>query len=189
MTTEVVQARPANPKRQHIILAASLVAIVLAMLLIPSSNPLTSNNDFVAYWSAARQFVHRGNPYDYDAVLQIEREIDVNRTSPLVMRNPPWALPFVAPLGYLQLRVARSVWLLAALVAVLVSLLALSRLYLPRGRRWLGVLTSALFLPVMIAITIGQTSPFLLLGVSGLLYFADRRRYVQGGRFDVSARL
>jgi len=135
LTTEVVQARPANPKRQHIILAASLVAIVLAMLLIPSSNPLTSNNDFVAYWSAARQFVHRGNPYDYDAVLQIEREIDVNRTSPLVMRNPPWALPLWRHSDICSFVSHGSVWLLAALVAVLVSLLALSRLYLPRGRR------------------------------------------------------
>ena len=129
-------------------------------------------NDFVAYWSAGRLLAHGQNPYDGDAVLQIQRGFDIHRSSPLIMRNPPWALPLAAPLGFLQLPTAQLLCLFMAMAAVLVSVQILWRLYLGSSPPWLAGVIAGVFSPLPVALSIGQMSPLLLLGVSGLLYFA-----------------
>ena len=83
-------ARINRRKKIRVLLAAASLGIVLSLMLLPRLQPILSMNDFVAYWSAGRQLVHGRNPYDSDAVLQIQREFDITRRSPLIMRNPPW---------------------------------------------------------------------------------------------------
>jgi Glycosyltransferase family 87 len=138
-------------------------------------------NDFVAYWSAGRLLAQGQNPYDGDAVLQIQRGFDIHRSSPLIMRNPPWALPLAAPLGFLQLPTAQLLCLFMAMAAVLVSVQILWRLYLGSSPPWLAGVIAGVFSPLPVALSIGQMSPLLLLGVSGLLYFANRRQYGRAG--------
>jgi hypothetical protein len=181
LTTKIAEFGSHRRTRTRVLLAAASLGIVVALMLVPSLRPTLSMNDFVAYWSAGRQLVHGRNPYDPDAVLQIEREFDIARRSPLIMRNPPWALPLVAPLGFLQLPTAQFLWLLLGTAAVLVSVHRLWRVYLPDSPAWLAGIIASVFSPVPVALSIGQMGPLILLGVSGVLYFDERRQYGRAG--------
>lgn len=181
LTTQIAESNSHQQKKIRMLLAAGLLGSVVALALIPCLSSTLWMNDFVAYWSAGRQLVHGRNPYDGDAVLQIQREFDIHRSSPLIMRNPPWALPLAAPFGFLQLPTAQLLCLFMAIGAVLVSVQILWRLYLGNSPPWLAGVITGVFSPVPVALSIGQMSPLLLLGVSGLLYFANRRQYGRAG--------
>ena len=84
----------------------------------------------------------------------------------ILMWNPPWTLPLVLPFGVLPVRVAHLLWL-AMQFGVL--LFCSDRLWLiyggDREQRWVSWLLGVAFLPTIFAVTAGQITPFLLLGV------------------------
>src|ERR1700761_1191673 len=78
--------------------------------------------DFVVYWAAGQQLVHRANPYDANAVLGLERSAGFPVSDPvLIVRNPPSALLFVVPLGFLGPRVGLLLWSLLLLACLVTS--------------------------------------------------------------------
>jgi len=106
------------------------------------------------------------------------------------MRNPPWIVPIVAPLGFLSFGVAQRLWLIGGLFAILISLKWLWELYRVAGQT--GLLTSlaiATFSPIAVALTIGQISPLILLGIAGFLRFEKKGRLGLAGIFLVLAAL
>ncbi len=181
MTTAVAGGNSDRLTVRQVLLIATLVGITVAILLISGANSFSSVNDFGAYWSAARQFVHGGDPYDTDAVLQIERGLGFQLSSPLVLRNPPWVLPVIAPLGFLQFPVAQLLWFFAAAVALILSVHILWRLYMGDKYRWLSWIMAGIFLPLAVALSIGQIGPVLLWGLSGVLHFTERGQYRRAG--------
>src|SRR5260370_42447716 len=89
---------------------AYLVIISLSICLIGATSEracATNVNDFVAYWSAASLITHGQNPYASDAVLSLEKKVGFMGSAPLIMRNPPWIVPIIAPLGFLSFGVAQ----------------------------------------------------------------------------------
>src|SRR5207249_1853468 len=123
------------------------------------------------------------NPYDVDRVGPLEYQAGRDKDEqPILMWNPPWTLPLVAPLGYLDARAAHLLWLLVQLLAALV---AADRLWVEYGgcpeNRLLGVLLGLVFVPTLMALVVGQISPLLLLGAVGFLAFEGRRRDLLAG--------
>lgn len=166
-----------NPLRLTLICVALAVALVALVVVFaraggPAALPL---HDFVEYWAAGRLLLEGGNPYDPELVGALERQ--AGRTDEgILMWNPPWAMPFVLPLGALPVRVAHLVWLVFNLSVIAFSADALWRLYGgPASRRWVALLLACSFVPVAIAIIAGQISPLLLLGAVLFL------RFVRGG--------
>jgi len=126
--------------------------------------------DFAAYWTASRQLLARGNPYAVGPVLAMERRLGFTGPLPLIMRNPPWALPFILPFGLLPYSTAQRLWLCVAFAAVMASVRLLWRLYAkPEAAPWAAWLATGLFLPVAAVLALGQIGPFILLGVAGFL--------------------
>src|SRR5215467_11443044 len=156
-------------------LSKQLVSLALfAALAFAQSVPKAQNNvnAFVAYWSAASRLIHGQNPYASQPVLALEKEVGITGSAPLIMRNPPWIAPIIAPLGFFSFVVAQRIWFIAAFVAILISLKWLWELYPVAGPS--GLLTSlaiAVFSPIAVAISIGQISPLILLGIAGFLRF------------------
>jgi hypothetical protein len=143
-------------------IAFGFMAQVLLLTLLSANSPGT--RDYVVYWATGHQFANHANPYDRVALLSVERSAGFpQETQTMFMRNPPWTLPLVLPLGYLG---ARAGWLLWS--ALLLGCLGISvhTVWLmsgkPSNRRYLIGYT---FAPALICIIYGQTSLIALLGL------------------------
>jgi hypothetical protein len=121
--------------------------------------------DFVTYWAAGQQLVHHGNPYDDgSAVLALERSAGFPPDSPpLTMRNPPPALLFVVPLGFLGPKTALLSWFLILLACLVTSVRMVWIMHgCPKNElHFLGYS----FGPALACVMIGQVSLLVLLGL------------------------
>jgi hypothetical protein len=161
-----------------IVAGLALALITLFISAVPVAGNLAASRDFVSYWATGQQLVHHANPYDRDAVSALEHSAGLTEKAVLIMRNPPWALPFVYPLGFLGLRVAAILWTLLLLACFLISIRMVRELYgsIPNRIHWLGFA----FTPAVICLTMGQTSLFTLLGLVLFLRFYSSRPFVAG---------
>ncbi len=141
-----------------------LALIILAAFVVAFSLTV-SNRDFLSYWTAGRQLIHRSNPYDVAAVDRLEADAGFHGPSgSLVMLNPPLALPLALPLGLLGSRLGGVLWSLA-LLACLVGSVRITRTMHgnpPNDLHTLGYY----FAPAIACILTGQIPVFALLGLA-----------------------
>src|SRR5207248_3737632 len=80
------------------------------------------SRDFVVYWAAGQQLIHNANPYDGNAIQGLERSAGFPPSDPaLIVRNPPSALLFVLPFGFLGPRAGLLIWSLFLLACLVTS--------------------------------------------------------------------
>ncbi len=164
--------------------AVGLLCLVLIWLWAAYLGPQPSGiNDFAAYWTAARQLCAHENPYSPEAVLALERQLGYPGAGPLIMRNPPWALPFVLPFGLLPYALAEPMWFSFSFASIAISIALLWPLYGGRKQRWLAWMVSAAFLPIATVLRVGQIAPLMLLGISGFLACESKQRDATAGAF------
>jgi hypothetical protein len=159
----------------------ALALVLLFVLAVPAAGNLSAARDFVSYWATGQQLVHHHNPYDRVAIAAIEHSAGLDPRATLIMRNPPWALPLVLPLGLLGPRIGAILWTLILLGCLLLSvwmvhelhgappsrtslfsllgLVLFFRLYLTRpflagAALWLCALKPHLFLPFAAALAL-----------------------------------
>jgi hypothetical protein len=149
----------------------AIVILIVAAAVLPilalSAGSIVKR-DAISYWAAGRLLIHHQNPYDAAAVLQLERSVGFTASNPLVMRNPPWALFLVLPLGLFSAPVAGVVWMLVVVTCLVVSVNLLWSMY---GDGSPLPLVFYAFAPIFACVTAGQTSAILLLGMTGFLKF------------------
>jgi Glycosyltransferase family 87 len=90
------------------------------------------------------------------------------------MRNPPWVLPFLFPLGLFSYAAANRLWLTLCLWATCISIQWLWRIYGKDQLPWIGWLAAAVFLPLTVGLELGQMGPLILLGIAGFLFCSQR---------------
>jgi len=157
-------------------IGAACLALV-AVWMADGWNRPTSVTDFAAYWTAGRELSASRNPYNTDSIFALEQQLGFTGRKPLIMRNPPWVLPFVLPFGLLSYSMAQRIWLGICLAAILASCHLLWRLYgETKHPYWLAWALSAAFLPVATVLALGQIGPLILLGVVGFLDSEHQRR-------------
>ncbi len=154
---------------------AGLALAWTAMYLcaVPLADHMAGTRDFVQYWAAGQRLAHHANPYDRKAMMRMEHAAGLPINKVLMMLNPPWALPLVYPLGFLNIRIAVLLWSLILLGCLLVSVRMVRQMHgsPPNDLHWLALS----FTPALICLFIGQTSLFALLGlVLFLRYHRDR---------------
>ncbi len=162
-------------------LTLALAALYFAIQIAgypAGSRHLAGTRDFVSYWATGRQLVHHGNPYDRDAISALEHAEGLNVRSVLIMRNPPWALPLVYPLGFLGLRTAAILWSLLLLGCLFLSVRLLRQLFgnPPNRLHWLALS----FTPALLCFMMGQTALFALLGLVFFLRWYRSRPFLVG---------
>jgi hypothetical protein len=141
-------------------------------------------NDFVEYWTAARQVLAGHDPYAAGPVLTLERQVGFVHSRALIMRNPPWIVPVIVPLGLLSFNKAQQLWFGLGLIAIFLAGRWLWELYGSETESvWIPGLSTGSFLPVAVALAIGQISPLVLLGVAGFLHFEKRKELALAGAF------
>src|SRR5271157_1792395 len=159
---KILQALATLPIVTVCALAFGATAGLLCLALLLPSAP--STRDYIIYWTSGQQLTHHANPYDPVATTQLERAAGLPQNlNPGVMRNPPWALPLVIPLGFLSLRVGWVVWALLLFASLVGSVHLLWIIYGRPGNR--RVLLGYSFGPALICLLYGQISLFALLGL------------------------
>lgn len=141
-------------------------------------------DDFLEYWSAGQLLRQGGNPYDFDALLDIERSVGWLGEVPLIMWNPPWTLPLVLPLAFLPFNMAALLWFCVNLAILFACSAAVWRLFAPgRFANWIGLawMATFVFMPALFTLRMGQISSLVLLGVVGFIIFIAEDRDIPAG--------
>jgi hypothetical protein len=180
---------PIAAPRRALFLGAALVLAVAVMAFQWFRSPAHFLQiplcDFVEYWAAGRLEASGQNPYDPEAMDRLERQAGRD-TEAILMWNPPWTLPFVVPLGLLDCRVARVLWLLLNFVVLGWCVDSLWHFYGgPREQRWASWLLTLFFLPAFVALVTGQISPLVLLGAVGFLRAQRSGQDLRAGAWTV----
>jgi hypothetical protein len=160
--------------------------LIVAILTFGVTNKSVAQRDFISYWAAGRQLVNGSNPYDIQAVQNMERDTGGEDNQPLlVMRNPPITFFLVAPLGRVSPKTGLILWLLILLSCLSVSIWLLWRLNGRPENRF--HLMAYAFAPALACIMAGQVGIFLLLGMVLFLYFHQSRPYFAGAALLLGA--
>lgn len=151
----------------------ALVNTAVALATLPVVGHFSSSCDFLAYWSTGSQLAHHANPYDPVQMDRIEHAIGFVASGAYYMRNPPWALPLVLPLGWTTLRIAVLPWSLLMLTVLVLSVRIFGNMLGPGARPW--QMLGYAFPPALLCVIVGQTSLLPVLGV--ILFFRLHRTH------------
>lgn len=161
--------------------AAVFVVLVFSGWVYRAIQPEPPPEDFVEYWSAGVAALRGQNPYDPDVLRPLQRAAGSAKPDVVMMWNPPWILPLIAPLGWLSPAAAQRAWVEVQVLAVLFSSAVLWTVYGgPPGKWWVPV-ALAVSAPLNMLIVFGHLTGFCLLGLTGFLYFHVRGRPAAAG--------
>jgi hypothetical protein len=165
-------------------LAFGFTAGVLCVALLSPLAPAT--RDYILFWATAQQLTHHSNPYDGTAITQLERSAGLPPAYKAgFMRNPPWTLPLIYPLGFLGPWAGWILWYFLLLASLTGSVYLLWNLLgAPRSERYLLGLT---FAPALICIVYGQTSLLMLPGLTLFFRWWKTRPYWAGAALSLCA--
>lgn len=166
-----IKAEPAGLQRLTLSGLGFIVATFLFyMLMLYIGGGLNAKqHDFVTYWTSAKLFLAHTNPYDADAVRAIERAMGNTHKESFVMRNPPWMLLLVAPLGLFSLQTAAALW---TFILMVLTALTLIMIRAPK--------IAWFFIPLTCCILVGQSTIFVLFGVAVFFRFQEKRPALAG---------
>jgi hypothetical protein len=166
------------------VVVGAMLLISLGLWTVPWLAGWTSFGleDFVEYWAAGRLNVQGENPYDPAAMYRQERDASPHLTEAIMMWNPPWALTFAMPFGWLPAQLGRGIWLFLHLLVVLICGDWVWRYYGgPLSFRWLAWVATLGFAPTFFVLRMGQIAPLVLLGIVGFLHFEKRGQWFWAG--------
>jgi hypothetical protein len=168
--------KPSVVRTENAVVAV-LLALVLSLVYLAAEMSALARpaQDMAAYWSAAHLI--RQNPYSIPLVRGMELSIHarIPPGSALVIRNPPWALPLVLPLRVMSFPVAYAFWTVLGVLIVAGCGRALWRLYSSKPSLSPAFLC-LLFGPSLLLFNLGQTTAFVLLGITVFLYAIQKGR-------------
>lgn len=138
-----------------------------------------SSRDYIEYWAAGQQIVHHQDPYDEDAILQLERSAGYPANFTVqVMGNPPSALPLLLPLGMVCPRTGLLLWELLLVTALITSIYLIRKMY-GRPKSLLHLLGFS-FAPTLSCLLAGQVGILILLGLVLFLRWHLTRPFLAG---------
>lgn len=159
------------------IVAAGLF-FVIGLFVTGLTDKNASQRDFIQYWAAGQQLIHHANPYDFDAILRLERAVGLEGEVPKISFSPPVALFLVLPLGLVGAKTGLILWLLVQLGCLLLSVRVL---WIVNGRPASGLqFTGIAFAPALACLMAGQLGIFFLLGISIFLLLHESHPFIAG---------
>lgn len=167
--------------RRRIVL--SILLIILAVLcrrMITAfhQEDFQLPSDMLAYWSSTNLLTHRRDPYDWQALLDIQRTLRWSGKEPVVAWNRPILQVLLLPLGALPFPTAVGVWVILNLTLIGIGAVCtwsvlspgpdgLAPIYIP-------ILTFS-FAPSGQTVLGGQVTALVLLGLAGFLVSRSRK--------------
>jgi hypothetical protein len=165
-----------------LIVAICTIAFALTIVGILGSllgRGAAGSRDFVEYWASGHLLVHHANPYDADLILPLEQAQNFPPGIPaLVVPNPPWSLPLIAPLGLFGAKTAELLWIALSLACLIASVRMVWCLH-GSPKTSLNVLGYT-FAPALSCLFSGQVTIFVLFGLVLFLRFHRTRPFLAG---------
>jgi len=162
--------------------AAAIVAVgacfVLGIYALTLDDKNATGRDYIQYWAAEQQLAHHANPYDINAIYQLEKSRGLEENSPKVTFSPPVAFEFALPLGYMGAKAGLLLWLAFMLACEGVALWVLWTMH-GRPDSRLHVFLFG-FPPILACLMAGQLGVFFLLGVVLFLWLHQTRPWLAG---------
>jgi hypothetical protein len=159
--------------RKPILIVFFLLQIVLYTAAARTVQPKES--DFPAFYSAARIWASSQNPYDLQAQCSVQQPI---RGVPcLPFAHPPVLLPLISLVSNEDFTSSYYRWILVLVLVTALCILPLYRLC----AEWKVSVQTILFFPIVVAITFGQDTPFILLGVLLWIWLLTSKREMLAG--------
>ena len=156
--------------------ACCATLLVMLMMLLRGEG---AKHDFISFWAAGQRLAAHQNPYSPEGVLATERAAGYTHPVPLIMRNPPSALPLVLPLALVNARAGGLLWTPLLLGCLALSLYLLFRREGEARHRPLFVAAFS-FGPAIACALAGQTALLALLGWTIFLCFHRTRPFAAG---------
>ena len=185
-----VSSKPAKSKSFQIIVRVGLAAAALYFFASRASllKVYATGRDSIQYWAAGRLLLQRGNPYDVNAVFDLEAKQgpigssgDIAARRQRVPRIPPWSLFLTLPLGLLDVYWAWLLWMAVSIASVVIAMRLCRKMFVRDADAGsLLVLVGYTFAPVLACIAAGQIGLLLLLGIVLFLRFESDRPFVAG---------
>lgn len=160
------------------------ISIAISVLWYRGYIMAYGRGDFTGYWSAEYLFRNGRNPYNPQAMLEVQRDVIQSDFDFVMMAwNPPSLFIFLLPVGGLPFDIASATWFSANILFVVVACFLLAKTYFPEKTILLLVfcLLAILFPPVLSAIMTGQVTFLVLLGLSASLFFIRRQQFFGAG--------
>lgn len=168
----------------RLVLAFLLVASILVLIrLLPNlTKPeVIPSDDYLHFWASGKLNLEGDDPYKLENIekltlsqLSIEQASSTGLlfTKPITL-NFPWAVTILMPFALFSFPTSRFIWLMISITIILLSSLMLWKVDSGNPRlRWLALLITFTFAPTISVLEKGQITPFLLLGLSGFLYYS-----------------
>lgn len=140
-------------------LAIAFIVLQIVLYAAAWRTVLPKESDFPAFYSAARTWQNRGNPYDLEQ--QCGRQIPIRGEPCLPFAHPPILLPLISLISTDDFVASYYRWTIVLLIVALICVLPLYKI----SRDWQLSVQSVLFLPLVISLALGQDTAFALLGV------------------------
>jgi len=149
-----------------------------------------STLDFIEYWSAAKLALAGGNPYSMPEMLAVQKPTGWPGNSYIpfppeyahMMRNPPWTIFFILPLGLFDFQTSRTIYFMVCLGIVAFSTKLLWRTLggAPKSL-WIALLIAFTFPSTCRAIDTGQISILVFMGLALFFWAARREQWFWAG--------
>lgn len=169
-----------------VFLIATALCVAATMIGVASAQP--SHHDTQWFWASGHLLVHGENPYDREAVRQIEKTLGlpVHGSYVPMTLNPPYTFFLLIPLGLFGPRTGMVAWALALAAFLVISVRIVTAM--ARGsdeRPWSRL--AWCFAPALLCIEMGQTGLIVLLGLVLFLRLHDRRPLWAGAALSLCA--
>ena len=154
-------------------------AVVLTVYIAGITDRSAAESDFISYWAAGHLLAHGQNPYDFQAVREMEAAAGRNPAEPvLMMRNPPDAFFMALPFGGSRPKTGVIVWMVVLFAALALASYLIWRLN-GRPDSLLNFIGFG-FAPALACLMAGQCGILLLLGVALFLFLYRSRPFLAG---------
>jgi hypothetical protein len=137
-----------------------------------------ADEDHWRYWAAARVVSVGADPFGAarDSGVKLP-ELEPELQGQQMVLTPPWALALALPLTLLPYGLSRTVWLAAATLLMLGSIVLLALTYgVPRRAIPPIAAVGYLFAPTIFSLRQVQITPWVLFGISAFLFFVEHKR-------------
>lgn len=163
---------------QGILWLLLLISIVLFARIAPilTVTCYLHSDDFIRYWASGKLNVQGENPYELARIIKLQEEAgDANSNiSNAIVLNPPWAIALLMPFGLFDYYIGRLSWLFLSIALILISAIILWKIYSGNPKhRWFVILLVFIFAPTISVLEVGQIAAFVLIGITGFIYFTS----------------
>lgn len=177
-----------------IVVMAAFIAVPIAVLTVAVLAEGIGEDDFIAYWSAARLLATGENPYDPAALQDLQHQIRPDREQEygraFASWNPPWLLAILLSFGLLPFDLAVRLWMLCNIALIAAASGLMWQMLTPSSGKRGSLLVAAISLgsaQALSAIVLGQVASLVLFGlVLGMWWLRAGRDRLAGAALSLT---